>query len=79
MAGFLLLFVVALAAAEAEQTKAAPGSAAPVTLRTIITGSCQEVQRYAESVLGSGVIRSVTEVRTGMGLFPATGSVFLSL
>ncbi|XP_034546042.1 transmembrane protein 109-like [Notolabrus celidotus] len=59
MAGFLLVLVlvVGLAAAEAEQTK----STSPVTLRTLITGSCQEVQRYAESVLGSGVIRSVTE------------------
>ncbi|XP_074530094.1 uncharacterized protein LOC141793360 isoform X2 [Halichoeres trimaculatus] len=63
MAGFLsvLVLVVGLAVAEAEQTKAAEGSPPPVTLRTLITGSCQEVQRYAESVLGSGVIRSVTE------------------
>ncbi|KAK1903997.1 50S ribosomal protein L31 type B [Dissostichus eleginoides] len=37
------------------------GSPPPVTLGTLISGSCLEVQRYAESVVGSGVIRSAAE------------------
>ncbi|XP_030252221.1 uncharacterized protein LOC115568777 isoform X2 [Sparus aurata] len=52
---------VGLAGAEAEQAKPTDGSAPAVTLRTLITGTCQEVQRYAESVVGSGVIRSAAE------------------
>ncbi|XP_010754360.2 transmembrane protein 109 isoform X2 [Larimichthys crocea] len=47
--------------AEAEQANPTEGSPPAVTLRTLITGTCQEVQRYAESVVGSGVIRSAAE------------------
>lgn len=58
----LLVVVAALAGAEGEQTaRQATVSPPAVTLGSLITGSCQEVQRYAESLLGSGVIRSVTE------------------
>ena len=61
----VLGLAVSWAGAEAEQAKAAGGSPQPpaVTLRTVITGTCQEIQRYAESVVGSGVIRSAAEVR----------------
>lgn len=58
---------VGLAGAEAEQAKPTDGSPPAVTLRTLITGTCQEVQRYAESVVGSGVIRSAAEVQRGGG------------
>ncbi|KAG8004379.1 hypothetical protein GBF38_009362 [Nibea albiflora] len=47
--------------AEAEQAEPAEESPPAVTLRTLITGTCQEVQRYAESLVGSGVIRSAAE------------------
>ncbi|TMS17391.1 hypothetical protein E3U43_001460 [Larimichthys crocea] len=47
--------------AEAEQADPTEGSPPAVTLRTLITGTCQEVQRYAESVVGSAVIRSAAE------------------
>ncbi|KAG7999400.1 hypothetical protein GBF38_000503 [Nibea albiflora] len=47
--------------AEAEQAGPAEESPPAVTLRTLITGTCQEVQRYAESLVGSGVIRSAAE------------------
>nr|XP_046261528.1 transmembrane protein 109 isoform X2 [Scatophagus argus] len=57
----LLGLAVAWAGAESEQAKATGGSPPVVTLRTVITGTCQEVQRYAESVLGSGAIRSAAE------------------
>ncbi|XP_023127434.2 uncharacterized protein LOC111569507 isoform X1 [Amphiprion ocellaris] len=66
MARFLLtpyvLAVLGLAAvgwAGGEQAKAE--SPPVVTLRTVITGTCQEIQRYAESVLGTGVVRSAAE------------------
>ncbi|XP_020500936.1 BRI3-binding protein isoform X2 [Labrus bergylta] len=64
MARLLLLLglaLVVLVGAQAEQTKQTEGSPPAVTLGTLITGTCREVQRYAESVLGSGVIRSVAE------------------
>lgn len=59
-------FSVSWAGAEADKAKPAEESPQPaVTLRTLIIGTCQEVQRYAESVVGSGVLRSAAEVRTG--------------
>ncbi|XP_068181750.1 voltage-gated monoatomic cation channel TMEM109-like isoform X1 [Antennarius striatus] len=59
----VLVFGLALvwAGAEAEEAKPSVDSPPVVTLRTIVTGTCQEVQRYAESVVGSGVMRSVAE------------------
>ncbi|XP_030001099.1 uncharacterized protein LOC115426949 isoform X1 [Sphaeramia orbicularis] len=60
MARFLLLHVLVLGWAGAEQAKPVQESP-PVTLRTVITGTCQEIHRYAESVLGTGVVRSVVE------------------
>ncbi|KAL3044888.1 hypothetical protein OYC64_013208 [Pagothenia borchgrevinki] len=55
------VLVLALAGAGAEQAQPGGGSPPPVTLGTLISGSCLEVQRYAESVVGSGVIRSAAE------------------
>ncbi|XP_029368318.1 transmembrane protein 109-like isoform X1 [Echeneis naucrates] len=59
------LLVLVLAAgwsgAEAEHTEPGRESPPAVTLRTVITGTCQEIQRYAESVLGTGVVRSCAE------------------
>lgn len=52
--------------AEGDQAKQTGGENAPaVTLRTLVVGACQEIQSYAESALGSGVIRSAAEVRPG--------------
>ncbi|XP_045885852.1 transmembrane protein 109-like isoform X1 [Micropterus dolomieu] len=48
--------------AGAEQAKPT-GETPPVgTLLGLITGTCHEIQRYAESVVGSGVIRSAAEI-----------------
>ncbi|CAJ1058538.1 transmembrane protein 109-like isoform X1 [Xyrichtys novacula] len=60
---FLLVLglVIGLAGAEVEVTKPTEGSPPPVTLRTLAAGTWQELQGHAESVLGSGVIRSVVE------------------
>ncbi|XP_010770067.1 transmembrane protein 109-like isoform X1 [Notothenia coriiceps] len=54
-------YVLVLALAGAEQAQPGGGSPPPVTLGTLISGSCLEVQRYVESVVGSGVIRSAAE------------------
>lgn len=64
----VLGLVVSWAGAEAEAEKAMPtgGSPPAVTLHALIAGTCQEVQRYAESVVGSGVIRSAAEVQSGV-------------
>lgn len=62
-----LVLVLALAVGlvgaetEAKQTKPTGENPPAVTLRTLITGTCSEIQRYAESVVGSGVIRSAAE------------------
>ncbi|KAM6923762.1 uncharacterized protein FYW49_006208 isoform 1-T1 [Xenentodon cancila] len=48
------------AEAGAEQVRA-ESPPVVITLRTLIAGTCRETQRYAESVLGTGVIRSAAE------------------
>ncbi|XP_043984044.1 uncharacterized protein LOC122837628 isoform X1 [Gambusia affinis] len=54
-----LVLGVSLCWAGGQQAKAE--SPPVVTLRTVITGTCQEIQRYAESLVGAGVIRSAAE------------------
>lgn len=56
-----LVLGVSLCWAGGQQAKAE--SPPVVTLRTVITGTCQEIQRYAESLVGAGVIRSAAEVQ----------------
>ncbi|XP_068181753.1 voltage-gated monoatomic cation channel TMEM109-like isoform X2 [Antennarius striatus] len=72
----VLVFGLALvwAGAEAEEAKPSVDSPPVVTLRTIVTGTCQEVQRYAESVVGSGVMRSVAEFFQTVIRFLAEGA-----
>lgn len=48
---------------ETGKAKPAEGNPAVFTLGTLITGSYGEIQRYAESLMGVGVIRSAVEVR----------------
>ncbi|XP_033830136.1 uncharacterized protein LOC117377753 isoform X1 [Periophthalmus magnuspinnatus] len=55
----VLLLAVGWAAAE-EQAEASAKSP-PVTLRTVITGTCHEIQHYVESLVGTSVVRSVIE------------------
>ncbi|XP_054453572.1 uncharacterized protein LOC129090089 [Anoplopoma fimbria] len=57
----LAVLAVSWAGAEAQQAKPTGESPPTVTLSTLIAGACQEIQRYAESVVGSGVIRSAAE------------------
>lgn len=72
MARFLLIvrvlvlgLAVGWAGAFREQAKPSGESPPTVTLRTVIAGTCQEIQRYAESVVGTGVMRSAAEVHRG--------------
>ncbi|KAM9377552.1 uncharacterized protein KZ484_009901 [Pholidichthys leucotaenia] len=57
----------------AEQAKAEERPAV-ATLGTLILGSCQETQRYAESVLGTSVIRSAAEFFQTVIRFLAEGA-----
>ncbi|XP_038555221.1 transmembrane protein 109-like isoform X2 [Micropterus salmoides] len=60
--------------AGAEQEKPT-GESPPVgTLLGLITGTCHEIQRYAESVVGSGVIRSAAEFLEMVIRFLAEGA-----
>ncbi|XP_069026579.1 voltage-gated monoatomic cation channel TMEM109-like isoform X2 [Embiotoca jacksoni] len=78
MARFLLVLFLGVAVgwagadARAEQAKA--DSPPVVTLRTLIEGTCQEAQRYAESVVGTGVIRSAVEFLETVIRFLAEGA-----
>lgn len=73
---YVLVFGLAVdwAGAEAEQAEPTAGIPPAVTLRTLITGTCQEVQRYAESMVGSGVIRSAAEFLEMVIRFLAEGA-----
>lgn len=48
---------------ETEKAKSAEGTPSVFTLGSLLTGTCGEIQRYAESAMGIGVIRSAVEVR----------------
>lgn len=52
---------VAWAGAETRAEQAEADSPSVVTLRTVFTGTCQEIHRYAESLVGTSVIRSAAE------------------
>ncbi|XP_062249499.1 voltage-gated monoatomic cation channel TMEM109 isoform X2 [Platichthys flesus] len=54
-----VLLLLGWRAAEAEQVGERPPPA--VTLRTLLAGTCQEIHGYAESLLGTGVVRSAAE------------------
>lgn len=58
---------VAWAGAETRAEQAEADSPSVVTLRTVFTGTCQEIHRYAESLVGTSVIRSAAEVKGGWG------------
>lgn len=68
---FFTVAVVALSLAvswagaprEAEKAKSAEGNPPVLTLGTLLTGTYGEIQRYAESAMGIGVIRSAVEVQ----------------
>ncbi|KAM4555336.1 uncharacterized protein PAE49_014431 isoform 2-T2 [Odontesthes bonariensis] len=62
------------AEAEAGGQQAKAESPPVVTLRTLITATCQEIQRYAESVLGAGVLRSAAEFLETVIRFLAEGA-----
>ncbi|KAK2849184.1 hypothetical protein Q5P01_009018 [Channa striata] len=70
----LLGVTVGRAGADAEQAEPSGPSPAAVTLRTVITGTCRELQRYAESVVGTGVIRSAAEFLEMVIRFLAEGA-----
>ncbi|XP_033830135.1 uncharacterized protein LOC117377753 isoform X2 [Periophthalmus magnuspinnatus] len=68
----VLLLAVGWAAAE-EQAEASAKSP-PVTLRTVITGTCHEIQHYVESLVGTSVVRSVIEFLETVIRFLAEGA-----
>lgn len=66
----VLLFTVAAAEDQAE----ASGKSSPVTLRTVIIGTCHEIQHYIESLVGTSVVRSVLEFLETVIRFLAEGA-----
>jgi len=70
----LTICVMVFGLVGAEQANPHKESPPPVTLRTLITGTCQEIQRYAESVVGTSVIRSTAEFLDMVIRFLAEGA-----
>lgn len=71
---FLTTCVMVFGLVGAEQANPSKESPPAVTLRTLITGTCQEIQRYAESVVGTSVIRSSAEFLEMVIRFLAEGA-----
>lgn len=67
--------VLFLALTEAgDQAEAASEQSSPVTLSTVITGTCHEIQHYIESLVGTSVVRSVVEFLETVIRFLAEGA-----
>lgn len=62
----LVLGLAARCVAQAMPSKESPQAApASFSLRSLVTGTCEDVHRYVESVVGTNVIESTVEVRFG--------------
>lgn len=70
----LTVLVLLLAGAVAEEQAEASEKSSPVTLRTVITGTCHEIQHYIESLVGTSVVRSVLEFLETVIRFLAEGA-----
>ncbi|XP_004073349.1 transmembrane protein 109 isoform X2 [Oryzias latipes] len=73
-AAWVLVLVALWVEAAAGEDQATAGSAPVVSLRTLITGTCQEIQRHAESILGTTVIQSTAEILQTAIRFLAEGA-----
>lgn len=73
-AAVLTVLVLLLAGAVAEEQAEAPAKSSTVTLRTVITGTCHEIQHYIESLVGTSVVRSVLEFLETVIRFLAEGA-----
>lgn len=73
-AALLPVLLLLLAGAVAEEQAEAPEKSSPVTLRTVITGTCHEIQHYMESLVGTSVVRSVLEFLETVIRFLAEGA-----
>ncbi|XP_060935305.1 voltage-gated monoatomic cation channel TMEM109-like [Limanda limanda] len=57
-----LVLLLGWRGSEAQQAgESPPPGPGGVTLRTLLAGTCQEIHGYAESLLGTGVVRSAAE------------------
>lgn len=72
--GLLAICALILGLATVEAEKPVEESPPTVTLSTLITGTYQEIQRYAESAVGSGVMRSAAEFLEMVIRFLAEGA-----
>ncbi|XP_041846964.1 uncharacterized protein si:dkey-74k8.3 isoform X2 [Melanotaenia boesemani] len=76
IAAFVLALGVAVgwAGSEAGGKQAKAESPPMITLHTLIMGTCQEIQRYTESMVGTSVIRSAAEFLETVIRFLAEGA-----
>lgn len=66
--------VLLLAVATAEEQAKASAESSPVTLRTVIAGTCHEIQHHIESLVGTSVVRTVVEFLETVIRFLAEGA-----
>ncbi|CAK6956580.1 transmembrane protein 109-like [Scomber scombrus] len=71
---FLTTCVMVFGMVGAEKAEPTRGSPPAFTLLTLITGTCQEIQKYVESVVGTGVLRSAVEFLEMVIRFLAEGA-----
>ncbi|KAM9849499.1 uncharacterized protein ACBR49_006797 [Aulostomus maculatus] len=74
LASFALVLGLVAGQTGAEKAQTQEANPPAVTLRTLVTGTCQEIQRYAESLVGTGVIRSAAEFLETVIRFLAEGA-----
>lgn len=60
----LMVLLLPVGCAGTNEEAKESGKSSPVTLLTVLLGTCHEIQSYVESLVGTSVVRSVTEVHT---------------
>lgn len=57
----LMVLLLPVGCAGTNEEAKESGKSSPVTLLTVLLGTCHEIQSYVESLVGTSVVRSVTE------------------
>lgn len=70
----LMVLLLAVGCAGTNEEAKESGKSSPVTLLTVLLGTCHEIQSYVESLVGTSVVRSVTEFLETVIRFLAEGA-----
>lgn len=70
----LMVLLLPVGCAGTNEEAKESGKSSPVTLLTVLLGTCHEIQSYVESLVGTSVVRSVTEFLETVIRFLAEGA-----